>query len=275
MVLRRHLFALVVALVVALALPASAAWPGHASVAEAAAKKSSKSKRAKKAKKSRRSRSARRRGKRARKTKVCKRRNGKRRCRWITEFRGHSVPTTKYRAEPLSRPSGDVSVFSVNQREAITVNIYGADGELDDEALANLDMVFRCKRTDRVRAMDPRLYEILSHVHDHFGRVRVELISGFRYRERHSSRHYHASAMDIRVPGVPSRELADFVETLDGGNMGIGRYPTTGFVHVDFRAPGTKSYRWTDYSSSESRRKKPKKHKRPNRPSPRKKRPVS
>ena len=30
--------------------------------------------------------------------------------------------------------------------------------------------------------------------------------------------------------------------------MGIGLYPTSEFIHVDFRAPGEPSYRWTDYS---------------------------
>jgi hypothetical protein len=30
--------------------------------------------------------------------------------------------------------------------------------------------------------------------------------------------------------------------------MGIGQYPNSQFVHIDFRAPGEPSYRWTDYS---------------------------
>jgi len=50
-------------------------------------------------------------------------------------------------------------------------------------------------------------------------------------------------------------------ESLDGGGMGIGIYPRSGFIHVDYRAPGEPSYRWTDYSgpgSSEARRKKSK-----------------
>jgi hypothetical protein len=30
--------------------------------------------------------------------------------------------------------------------------------------------------------------------------------------------------------------------------MGLGIYPATGFVHLDFRAPGEPSFRWTDWS---------------------------
>jgi hypothetical protein len=30
--------------------------------------------------------------------------------------------------------------------------------------------------------------------------------------------------------------------------MGIGLYPKSNFVHVDFRAPGQPSYRWVDRS---------------------------
>ena len=30
--------------------------------------------------------------------------------------------------------------------------------------------------------------------------------------------------------------------------MGIGIYPASGFVHIDFRAPGDPSFRWTDWS---------------------------
>lgn len=269
MAVRQLAVALTLTLALALVAPATAAWPGGGAVAEAGGKKASKSKKVRKAKR------AKRRGKRVRKTKVCTRRNGKRRCRWITEFRGNSVKAAKLRSEPLPRPSGEIALLSVNQREAIEVNIYGDDGELDEEVLASLDVLFRCKRSDRVRAIDPRLYEILSHVYEHFGRMRVELVSGFRFKERQSSRHFHGAAMDIRIPGISSSELADYVETLDTGGMGIGRYPSSGFVHVDMRAPGTGSYRWVDYSSSESRQKKRSRPKRPGKPSQRKQRPTS
>lgn len=196
-------------------------------------------------------------------------------------FTGHGIQSIDLRKEPVPRPSGDIWVYAVNFREEVRVNIYRkdvaqtdaskaihtslmaaqgdgnasaqnkSDGDIfDDKALAALDHIFRCKRTGEFRAVDPRLYQTLSVISDHFGGKRIELVSGFRFQREEGSRHYHASAMDIRVPGVSIRELRDFAASLDTGGMGIGIYPRAGFVHVDWRAPGEPSYRWVDRSST-------------------------
>ena len=81
---------------------------------------------------------------------------------------------------------------------------------------------------------------------------RIDLTSGFRYHERKSSRHANAAAADVSIPGLSARKLYDFATTLDAGGMGLGYYPRSGFIHVDRRAPGAQSYRWTDYGSSSS-----------------------
>lgn len=193
------------------------------------------------------------RGKRVARVKLCSdvRSGGKRsrrRCRFVPEFQGHAVASARLRTEPLERPSGEVWVGSDNVRDEAKVNIYKADGTFDESALARLDEIFRCRRSGETRAVDPRLYEQLSRIYDHFGSQKIELVSGFRGAERNSSRHAHASAMDIRIKGVTIREMYDFAESLDPGGMGVGIYPRSGFVHVDFRAPGDQSYRWTDYS---------------------------
>ena len=163
-------------------------------------------------------------------------------------FVGRAVPQKDLRKTPLPRPSGDIWLWSPNFREEVRVNIYNADGSFNQESLAALDRAFRCRRTDEVRAVDPKLYELMSIIFDHFGAKRIELTSGFRFQKNEGSRHFHASAMDIRVRGVSMRELYKFATTLDTGNLGIGRYPRSGFVHVDIRSPGEPSYRWTDYS---------------------------
>lgn len=228
--------------------------PMGPSIAEARSKASKQAKssdkkrsRAKRAKRSNQSRA------RARKEKVCTRHKGKRRCRWVARFAGHGVGESKLRSEPLPDPSGEIWVYAVNFREEIKVDIYDDEGELDTTALAQLDDLFRCRRTGEERAVDPRLYEILSIIYDHFGQQRIELVSGFRNQPNQGSRHFHASAMDIRVPGVSTQRLYEFATSLDKGGMGIGLYPTSGFVHVDWRAPGEKSYRWTDYSGSDDK----------------------
>lgn len=183
-------------------------------------------------------------------TKQCTGTGAKRKCKRVAVFQGHGAARTSLRTEPLPRPSGDIWLRAENLGEEVRVNIYKPDGsgELDESALAKLDELFRCRQTGEVRAVRSDLYEQLSRIYDHFGGKRVDLVSGFRFAERSSSRHYHASAMDIRIKDVSIREMYAFAESLDGGDMGIGIYPTTGFIHVDFRAPGERSYRWTDWS---------------------------
>lgn len=146
----------------------------------------------------------------------------------------------------LPEPSGDIRIFAPSVQVRAEVELFDGEGAFDDEALADLDEVFQCQRTGDERAVSPRLYVLLSHIYDEFGEE-VELASGFRNQQNEGSRHYHASAMDIRVSGVGIRELAEFADGLDredGPNLGIGRYPRSGFVHVDIRAPGEPSYRW-------------------------------
>jgi uncharacterized protein YcbK (DUF882 family) len=165
----------------------------------------------------------------------------------VAAFSGHNAAQSTLRTEPLAKPSGEIDLKAENLGEEIKLNIYKADGSFDEASLAKLDDMFRCVRTGEVRAVRRELYEQLSRIYDHFGK-QIDLVSGFRFAERNSSRHYHASAMDIRIPGVSINEMYKFAESLDVGGMGLGIYPTSQFIHVDFRAPGEPSYRWTDYS---------------------------
>lgn len=172
----------------------------------------------------------------------------KKKKRHSSDFSGHNALKSTLRTEPLPKPSGDVWVRAENLSEEVKVNIYKPDGSFDDAALAKLDDLFRCVRTGEVRAVRPELYEQLSRIYDHFEKKQIFLVSGFRFAERNSSRHFHASAMDIRIPGVSINTMYAYAESLDQGGMGIGLYPTSQFIHVDFRAPGEPSYRWVDYS---------------------------
>lgn len=208
-------------------------------------------------------------------TKQCSKVNGKKKCKRVAVFSGHNAAKSTLRTEPLTRPSGDVWLRAENLADEAKVNIYKKDGSFDEASLARLDDLFRCKQTGEVRAVRTELYEQLSRIYDHFGGKRIDLVSGFRFAERSSSRHFHASAMDIRIHNVSIRDMYAYAESLDGGNMGIGLYPTSGFIHVDFRAPGEPSYRWVDRSGPNSGKKsKSKKKKSTNRTQPARK-PVS
>ena len=176
-------------------------------------------------------------------------------CKRIPVLSGHNQARDALRQEPLDKPSGDIWIHAENLGEEVKVNIYKEDGTFDDAALAQLDELWRCTQTGEVRAVRPELYEMLSRIYDHFDGKRIELVSGFRFAERDSSRHHHASAMDIHIPGVSINVLYKFADSLDAGGMGLGLYPTGGFIHFDYRAPGEPSYRWTDYSGHSGKKK--------------------
>jgi uncharacterized protein YcbK (DUF882 family) len=144
------------------------------------------------------------------------------------------------------RPSGKIHIYSVNHRDEVKVNIYREDGSYDEEAINQLNHFVRARSAGTTRAIEPRLYELLSHIYDQFGEKVLEFVSGFRDQPRATSYHYLGSAMDMRVRGVSIRELRDFVKTLDTGGMGLGLYPRVGFIHVDVRPEP--SYYWVDRS---------------------------
>jgi uncharacterized protein YcbK (DUF882 family) len=161
-------------------------------------------------------------------------------------FSGQQVPEAKLRDEPVARPSGHLHLYAVNFREEVAVDLYKGDGQLDPAAIDQLNHIWRCKRTGTEKPVNPRLFEILSLVSDHFGGRTIELVSGFRNQPHTTSFHFHASASDIHITGVSEKALRDYLASIDTGGMGLGIYPRGGFIHVDVRPEP--SYRWVDYS---------------------------
>lgn len=200
-----------------------------------------------------------------RKAKAVRRRSG---------FSGANAPKSSYRTTPLEKPSGNLWIKAANQGVELKVQLYKKDGSLDRAALSQLDDMFRCLATGEVRAVNTDIYENLSRIQDHFGGKQIEMYSSFRYTDRTSSRHFHASAADFKIPGVSIYAIKKFAETLDTGHMGLGIYPRGQFIHLDVRAPGEPSFRWTDYSGPGKVFKKKKSKRRPGRTQPARK-PVS
>src|SRR5262249_41827514 len=84
-------------------------------------------------------------------------------------FSGSAVSESELRKEPVPRPSGDIYIYSPNWREEVRVNIYNPDGSFNQDSLRELSRLFRCRRTDTEKALEPHLFEILSSIQDHFG----------------------------------------------------------------------------------------------------------
>lgn len=180
-------------------------------------------------------------------------------------FSGYAVSESRLRTQPLKRPSGKIEMYSLNEpKVTLSVNIYNADGTYNEEALDQLNHLWRCRRTETEKSIDPHLFVVLSHVYDHFKKP-IALISGFRNQRRTTSFHFVGSASDITIQGLADGQLKNYVESLDTGGMGVGIYPHAGFIHVDVRPEP--SFRWVDYSppgSSDMGQPKTKRNRAPN-----------
>ncbi len=148
----------------------------------------------------------------------------------------------------LEGPRREITFYFENRREALGIALFGdATHEgIAPVALRELSHFVRCYRTDRERPIHPRLAEIVARVADAFGRDTVDVISGFRappYGAPHS-KHFLGRAMDLRLPGVPSKKLAAWVWRNFRG-VGVGVYPNQNFVHIDVREADV---RWVDTS---------------------------
>jgi uncharacterized protein YcbK (DUF882 family) len=130
-----------------------------------------------------------------------------------------------------------LTLYAVNTQEQLSTNPFRDDGRPDRAAFAELNHLFRCRRTGDQVPVDPRLIQLLEALYGHFDSQPIQLISGYRRAgvggTRGDSRHVAGRAADIRVPGVPLRRLARVAHQLGAG--GIGFYPDDGFVHVDVR----------------------------------------
>jgi uncharacterized protein YcbK (DUF882 family) len=147
---------------------------------------------------------------------------------------------------------GELEIFSVNLKERLRVRLYSPQGELSEDAAAQLSWLCRDHREDEAHPIDPRLLTLVYLLAQTWQRP-VILISGYRKpgRTRASSRHTAGAALDFALPGVPIDEIADLAKARFE-NVGVGIYPTSDFVHLDVRA---RSHYWVDHSGPGEKKK--------------------
>lgn len=97
-------------------------------------------------------------------------------------------------------------------------------------------------RDGATREIHPRLIELVYRAVVQFRAPYVHVISGYRDGSA-TSRHGQGRALDFVLPGVSDRRLAAWLRPQ--GFVGVGIYPTSGFVHLDVRS---RSYFWSDAS---------------------------
>lgn len=164
------------------------------------------------------------------------------------------IPEPRYEGEPLvkrppSRSVEDahgtrttrfgVTALNLHTRELFAVAPTVAAPDLR----APFDRFLRCRVTGRGTNMRREPFLVALKVARHFGKNRIEIVSGFRSpkfnehlrKKGHGvatqSHHTLGEALDFRIPGIPARRLAKAVASVHKG--GIGTYVKNDFVHVD------------------------------------------
>lgn len=141
---------------------------------------------------------------------------------------------------------GELHIHVPGTGERYRIRLYDATGRMRSEAIAEASWALRDRRANRARTIRPRVLAMLYLVGQEYD-AELEVVSGYRIRgvnASQGSRHGSAEACDFRVPGVGLRTVQAFVETRFA-DVGVGYYPTSGFLHVDQRA---RTYYWIDYS---------------------------
>jgi uncharacterized protein YcbK (DUF882 family) len=147
-------------------------------------------------------------------------------------------------ATPDVEPEYRLRLYHTHTDEHIDV-VYRRGDTYVPEAISELDYFLRDSRTGSVASFDPRLFDLLSDLTAALGRpeAEIDVVCGYRtpwtnaYLRRRSHRvakhslHMEAMAIDIRVPGVSTKELRD--TALELGRGGVGYYRRHAFVHVD------------------------------------------
>ncbi len=135
----------------------------------------------------------------------------------------------------LTHPSG----------ETIAVT-YWRHGGYDADALREIAILFRDRRSGETIPIDPALIDTLVELRQRSGappEAPIRLTSGYRSAASNAalarvngnvadnSYHMRGQAADFSIPGVPSARLAEEAAAMQRG--GYALYPHTGHVHVD------------------------------------------
>ena len=151
-----------------------------------------------------------------------------------------ATPTTSVDTEPAYR----LRLYHTHTDEHIDI-VYRRGDTYIPEAIDELNYFLRDSRNGTVHPYDPRLFDLLNELAASIGRpdAEINVVCGYRTPEtnralrrrsrrvaRHSL-HMEAMAIDIRIPGVSTKELRNAALSLHEG--GVGYYRRHAFVHVD------------------------------------------
>jgi uncharacterized protein YcbK (DUF882 family) len=134
---------------------------------------------------------------------------------------------------------------ALNTRERAVFRAASDHGGFSATDLDQAALLLREPASGNAYPVEPRLMDLVYDLETHFQSREVRVISGYRTpRGRAASNHGRGRAIDLVVSGTADTDVAAYARTL--GFVGVGIYPTSGFVHIDVR---DRSYFWSDSSA--------------------------
>ena len=149
-------------------------------------------------------------------------------------------------AAPVIDEAGrrELVLVSLNTEDHAELRAATDQGGFAASDLDRASLVLRDTQAGNTHPVEPRLLDLAYAIEIHFQARELRVLSGYRTpRRKGASNHGRGRAMDIVVPGATDADVAAYARTL--GFVGVGIYPTSGFVHVDLR---DRSYFWSDSS---------------------------
>lgn len=164
------------------------------------------------------------------------------------------TPSSKASALPEQAPTlferlPALHIVNQTSREAATVKLYDAAGNIDEAAARKLDDLLcdaRKPKQHESTIIHRRTLQLLFKAAYHFRASEVEVVSAYRKPgRRREGPHGTGSAIDFRLSGVEARELAAYLRQIPRTGVGIYTHPKTQYVHLDSREH---SFHWLDAS---------------------------
>lgn len=153
------------------------------------------------------------------------------------------LPSTGWPALTPGNSHRTISFYNTHTGENL-VTCYFKNGAYCPDAMGRINCILRDHHTGDIKAIDPRLMDLLNFVNRQLGcSTPFHILSGYRSLKTNdrlrkkrsgvakSSYHILGRAIDIRLPGCDTRQLRKAFLDLKLG--GVGYYPRYDFVHVD------------------------------------------
>jgi uncharacterized protein YcbK (DUF882 family) len=156
------------------------------------------------------------------------------------------APTARAGANitPLPSPSVTLNLRAINSHVVSTFTIF-TSGQVDSANAPELKHFMRCRRTGRELALASGLLAMLGSIAQQWPGRLIDIVSAFRsppFGVLHS-KHFTGHAIDLRVEGVKTKMLRDFIWR-EHREVGVGYYLKENFVHLDWR-PGEPDSAWS------------------------------